>query len=44
MGDYYMANKDYNKSVAYYEQAAALGMKGAKERANKAREMINEKG
>ena len=37
MGDYYGNIGDHGKSAEYYEQAAALGMKGAKKRAEEAR-------
>jgi len=37
MGDYYMTTKEYEKSAHYYDKAVAKGMKGAKERADKAR-------
>jgi len=40
MGEYYMITKDYAKSAEYYDRAVALSMEAAKERADKAREMI----
>ncbi len=43
MGEYYMNAKDYAKSVEYYDKAAKLGLADAKERADKAREMMKQK-
>ena len=40
MAEYYMINEDYAKSAEYYEKAAGMGMVGAKERAEKAREAM----
>ena len=44
MGEYYMITKEYKKSAEYYDRAVALGMKEAKERAEKARAAMTEKG
>ncbi len=41
MGEYYMNVKDYKKSAKYYDKATELGMPTSKERAEKARSMIN---
>lgn len=38
MGDYLMANKEYNKAAEFYDKAAAKGMSSATERAAVARE------
>ncbi len=40
MGEFYMNNEDYAKSAEYYDKAVAMGLDGAKERAEKARAMI----
>ncbi|MCF0069575.1 tetratricopeptide repeat protein [Dyadobacter sp. CY261] len=40
MAEFYLENKDYAKSAEYYDKAAAMGLPGAKERADKARAMI----
>ena len=37
MADYFMAKKEYAKSVEYYDKAAAMGMGSAMERADQAR-------
>jgi len=37
MADYFMANKEYARSVEYYDKAAAMGMSNATERADQAR-------
>ncbi len=42
MGDFYINNKDYANAAKYYGKAAEKGMAGAKERAEKAREMVNQ--
>jgi len=44
MGEYYMNTKDYAKSAEYYDKAATMGMPPAKERAEKARAAMAEKG
>jgi tetratricopeptide (TPR) repeat protein len=44
MGEYYLVTKDYAKSVEHYDRAVAMGMEGAKERAEKAREAMKEAG
>lgn len=41
MAEYYMINKEYAKSAEYYDKAGEMGMAGAKERAEKAREMMS---
>lgn len=41
MGEFYGMTKDYAKSAEYYDKAAALGLAVAKERADKARAMLN---
>lgn len=41
MGEYYMNAKDYKKSAKYYDKATELGMESSKERAEKARSMVN---
>lgn len=43
MAEYYMNAKDYAKSAEYYDKAAELGLADAKERADKAREMMKQK-
>jgi tetratricopeptide (TPR) repeat protein len=40
MGEYYLIMEDYAKSVEYYDQAVAMGLEGAKARADKAREAM----
>ena len=37
MADYFMTNKEYAKSVEYFDKAAAMGMSSALERADQAR-------
>jgi tetratricopeptide (TPR) repeat protein len=37
MADYFMTNKEYARSVEYYDKAAAMGMDSAMERADQAR-------
>ena len=37
MADYFMTNKEYAKSVEYFDKAAAMGMSSAIERADRAR-------
>lgn len=44
MGEYYLVAKDYDKSVEYYDRAVAMGMDGAKERAEKARAALKAAG
>ncbi len=41
MGEYYMNVKNYKKSAQYYDKATELGMETSRERADKARSMIN---
>lgn len=41
MAEYYMINKEYAKSAEYYDKAVEMGMTSAKERAEKAREMMS---
>lgn len=41
MGEYYMKINDYAQSAKYYDKATALGMKNAKERADKAKELMS---
>jgi hypothetical protein len=41
MGEYYAINKDYGKAAEFYDKAAAMGLEYAKERADKARLMMN---
>ena len=40
MAEYYLINKDYATSAEFYDKAAGMGMSGAKERADKAREAM----
>ena len=40
MGEYYFLTGDYAKSAAYYEQAAALGMRESQARADRARAQV----
>jgi|GEM_PF-292672 len=39
MADYFMSEKNYSKAAGLYDKAAAMGMTGAKARADKAKEM-----
>lgn len=44
MGEYYMNTNDYAKSAEYYDKATKMGMASSKERAEKARAALAEKG
>ena len=44
MGEYYLVTKNYAKSAEYYDRAVAMGMDGAKERAEKARAALKAAG
>jgi tetratricopeptide (TPR) repeat protein len=44
MADYFMTNKEYAKSVEYYDRAVALGMEGSKQGAEKARAALAKEG
>jgi tetratricopeptide (TPR) repeat protein len=43
MGDFYVASGEYDKATAYYGQAATMGMEGAQERAEEARDTLQYK-
>jgi tetratricopeptide (TPR) repeat protein len=41
MAEYYAINEDYAKAAEFYDKAAVMGLEDAKERADKARSMMN---
>lgn len=43
MGDYYLAANDYNQAANHFDKAVAMGMSSSQERAEKARQMAQNK-